>query len=421
MSHSEAKTLAGAPHRWETWTSRLRAATRCLPNAPFFIGVLLGFVACALAGRIVSQRPMFERFVRFFAAIQPQRMFYPTASQLAAHIRHHTPAGKIPVIVGGASYFRGTGQNPTDVWTLELQRRLGERYVVFNFAIDQAPVTGFAAVAFEIIADEFPTALYVANANPLSGAPWDGGDIYGYVFWDAYYKRLLPRSISASPRIHQFGRDQRRDPALLELHLGKWIDQFAYACDLWTYVGYKYLFTVWANEHWPDPYLPRRFQTDGNDPNIRQTQLRLREDAGYVRHSEEHGRNASRDRFTQLPDGTWKPDTGAWAHLAEEWRNLFPSELRGRCLMVFLRGNPFFMQSLSTEDRARTELQYELGQRNLEGEGYRVVQLRAEDFTPDDFLDGGHYVASGGNKIAEAVARKIGELAEKMNSEARKP
>jgi hypothetical protein len=115
----------------------------------------------------------------------------------------------------------------------------------------------------------------------------------------------------------------------------------------------------------------------------------------------------SRDLFRQEADGTWRPRTEAWNHLAEEWRNLFPAELRARCFVVFLRGNPYIMEKLTPEERARTETQYQIGQRNLEGEGYRVVQLRAEDFTADDFLDGGHYVASGGAKIAQAVAAEV--------------
>jgi hypothetical protein len=406
MSHSEP---AESPprHPLERWTRHTSEAIRALPALPFFFGIAFGFVACAVAGRIVSGRPMFEHFVRFHAAIQPQRFFYPTASQLVAHVRHHTPAGKIPVIVGGASYFRGTGQNPSEVWTLELQRQLGDRYVVFNFAIDQAPITAFAAVAFEILAREYPEAIYVANGNPKSGAPWDGGDIYGYLFWDAYYKGLLPSSIAESDRIRDFARAERGTRAGLERHLGAWCDQFAYACDLWTYVGYKYLFTVWADEHWRDPHRPRRLQVDGNDPHIRETQLRLRTDANYLNHTLDSSRKASRDLFQLGADGGWRQNIEAWNHLAEEWRNLFPAELRPRCYVVFLRGNPHFQQMLTEEERARTEIQYELGQRNLDGEGYHVVQLRPEDFTADDFLDGGHYVASGGAKIAKAVAEKI--------------
>ena len=52
-----------APHRPERVTKRLRWAFGALPNVPFFLGILIGFLGCAAAGRIVSQRPMFENFV----------------------------------------------------------------------------------------------------------------------------------------------------------------------------------------------------------------------------------------------------------------------------------------------------------------------------------------------------------------------
>jgi hypothetical protein len=197
------------------------------------------------------------------------------------------------------------------------------------------------------------------------------------------------------------------------LHLGKWIDQFTYACDLWTYVGYKHFFTVWSDGHAHHPFRPRRLDREGNDPNIRQTQLNIRNDPGYVRSSAESGRNNARYRFVQGKDGQWQPDIASWNNLTQEWRDMFPRELRARCFPVFLRGNPYFMQTLTDDERRRTDLQYQLGRENLEREGYRVVQLRAEDFTADDYLDGGHFVASGGAKVAQAVAARIKDVAGK--------
>lgn len=409
MSHSDPATAAPR-HALERWTRRAYDAIRALPSLPFLLGIALGFAGCVLAGRIVSERPMFENFLRFFAPIQPQRFFYPTASQLAAHVRHTVPPGKIPVIVGGASYFRGTGQNPGELWSLELQRVLGERYVVINFATDQAPLTAFAAVAFAAVAREFPDALYVANASPVSGAPWDGGDDYRYIFWDAYYKGLLPASIARASHIRELANSQRRDPLTLETHLGKWTDALAYACDLWTYIGYKHVFTVWSNPHAHDPFRARRHGREGDDPTLAQQQLNVRNDRAYVEHSENHARNMSRASFAFSADGQCRPDPAAWDGLAQEWRDMFPEELRSRCFVVFLRGNPHFMQTLTADERRRTELQFELGQQNLERAGYRVVQLQPSKFTADDFLDGGHLMASGGRKVAHAVAARIAEV-----------
>lgn len=410
MSRSEETPNPPASHRLEAWTQRTRAAIRALPNVPFFLGIVLGFGGCMIAGRAVSQRLMFHDFVRFFQSIQPQHYFYPTASQLAAHVRVTVPPGKTPVLVGGASYFRGTGQNRGELWSVELQRLLGDRYVVINFAIDQAEITSFAAVIFKILAHEYPDLIYIANGNPVAGFPADGGEIYRYLFWDAYYKGLLPEAVLAGDNIRALARDQRRERNGLELHLGKWLDSHAYACDLWTWIGYDHFFTVWSDAHAHSPFRARRFDGDGDYPNYAKDQLGVRADTKYAQHSERHGREMSHAGFAAGADGQWRVDPAAWNGWAKEWREMFVAELRPRCFVVFLRGNPYFAQALTDDERQRLELQFQLGRENLERVGYRVVQLRAEDFTADDFLDGGHLMPSGGNKVAKAVAERIEEV-----------
>jgi hypothetical protein len=52
---------------------------------------------------------------------------------------------------------------------------------------------------------------------------------------------------------------------------------------------------------------------------------------------------------------------------------------------------------------------YRVGQQAFERVGYRVVELPDADFTADDFYDAGHYMASGGRKVAKAVAASIRE------------
>lgn len=409
MSHSESSSSA-RPRLLDRCTHALRAAIFALPAWPFFLGLVLSFVACALAGRIVSERPLFENFVRFFAPIQPQRYFYPTASQLVAHIRHTVPPSKTLVLVGGASYFRGTGQNPGELWTLELQRRLGSRYAVVNFATDQADLTSFAAVAFEILAREYPKMVYVANGNVASAVPLDGGPSYRYVFWDAYYKGLLPPALADSPAVRDLRWKQLRDPAALEVHLGAWLDQFAYACDLWTYLGYKHAFTVWTDEHRFAPFQARRHEREGDDPNLALYQANTRRDAAYIKHSEEFAKNAAKTGLLQTAQDNGKPNPRVWTRFGEELQTMFPAELRPKCLVVLLRGNPFFMQTLTDEERRRTELIYQLGQEAYQRAGYQVVSLRAEDFNADDFIDGGHLMASGGAKVAKAVATHLEDL-----------
>lgn len=378
-----------------------------LPAWPLLFGVGLGFCLCSLAGRIVSDRPMFENFVRFHGPISPADYFYPTASELVSHVRHTVPRSKYLVVVGGASYFRGTGQNPDELWTLELQRLLGDDYAVVNFAMDQSGVTSFAAVAFQVLSRDYPRIAYVTNASPVVVDPIDGGETYRYVFWDAYYKGMIPLPDPWSERVRELARDERRDPAGLELHLGKWIDQFTHACDLWTYVGYRYIFTVWS-DGMPGTMTSARGQyIDASDENLPQRQRDLRQNVDYRRRYEEMNKDFATKGFVRDKSGKWGPAPYAFDIISQLSESMFPDGLKSKCFLVLVRANPFFEQEFTADDWRRHETMFRQGQLAFERAGYRVVQLPESDFTPDDFVDGGHYMVSGGRKVARAVSDTI--------------
>lgn len=378
-----------------------------LPAWPLLCGVVMGFGLCCLAGRLVSERPMFEHFVRVHRLISPLSQFYPTASELVSYVEHTVPRDKHLVVVGGSSYFRGLGQNPSELWTQELQRLLGDDYAVVNFAMDYAGVTPFAGVAFQILAKDYPKIAYVSNASPVVVDAIDGGDTYRYLFWDAYYKGMLPLSAPWSDRVRDLARSERKDPAGLELHLGKWIDQFSYACDLWTFVGYKYFFTVWSDFAPQTLTVARRAYVDPIDANLAQTQQAFRNDQGYVQRYEAWNKDFATKGFIQDKDGRWNLDPPAFALISQLSVSMFPDELRPKCFLVLHRLNRYFMRSFTADDWRRHETMYRLGQQAFERAGYRVVQLPDADFTPDDFYDAGHFMASGGRKVAKALAAAI--------------
>ncbi len=382
-----------------------------LPAWPLLFGVALGFWFCSLAGRIVSERPMFEHFVRFNGPITPSYMFYPTASELVSYVRHSVPRSKYLVVVGGASYFRGTGQNPNELWTLELQRLLGDDYAVVNFAMDQSGVTSFAGVAFQILAREYPKIAYVTNASPVVVDHIDGGDVYRYTFWDAYYKGLIPLPFPWSERVRELAKDERKDPAGLEMHLGKWIDQFTYACDLWTYMGYKSFFTIWS-DGMPDTLTRARGNfNERNDPNLAQEQRDRRLNRDYTQRYEEMNKDFATKGFVRNKAGGWELDSSAFDLISQLSRSMFPDNLKSKCYLVLVRANPYFEQTFTADDWRRHETMFGQGQLAFERAGYRVVQLSDSDFTPDDYFDGGHFMASGGSKVAKAVAAAIKDAA----------
>lgn len=378
-----------------------------LPAWPLLAGVVLGFFLCSFAGKIVSDRPMLEHFVRFHGPISPSYYFYPTASELVSYVRHAVTRDKHLVVVGGASYFRGTGQNPDELWTLELQRLLGDEYAVVNFAMDQSGVTSFAGVAFQVLAREYPKIAYVTNASPVVVDPIDGGEVYRYVFWDAYYKGMIPLPAPWSERVRELAKDERKDPAGLELHLGKWIDQFTHACDLWTYIGYKYIFTVWS-DGMPDTLTsPRGEYIDGSDQNLAQKQRETRQNRDYRQRYEEMNKDFATKGFVRDKSGNWELDPGAFGVISQLSEAMFPDNLKSKCFLVLVRANPFFEQAFKADDWRRHETMFRQGQLAFERAGYRVVQLPDSEFTPDDFVDGGHYMVSGGRKVAKAVYEAI--------------
>lgn len=408
MSPSEAKGPESVlTARALALARRVRDALLALPAWPVFAGVVLGFGLCCAAGRVASQRPLFEDFLRFHGPISPEGQFYPTVSELLAQVRSTVPKSKYLVIVGGASFFRGTGQNPDELWTRELQRLLGADYAVVNFAMDNAGVTSFAAVAFQILAREYPRIAYVCNASPVVADPVDGGVLYRYVFWDAYYKGLLSLPFPWSDGVHELARTELKDRDGLELHLGRWIDHCTYASDLWTTIGYRYFFTLWSDLSPQAMIVGRRAFIDRVIPNFSERQRIYRENPKNVRENEAINRDFSTKGFNRKADGSWERDPWAWEIISQLSATLFPYKLRSKCYLVFLRANPYFMKSFTAEDWKRHEELYRLGGEAFSSNGYHVIQLPDADFTADDYADGGHFLAPGGRKIAKAVAARL--------------
>jgi len=78
---------------------------------------------------------------------------------------------------------------------------------------------------------------------------------------------------------------------------------------------------------------------------------------------------------------------------------MFPGELKPKCLIVLVRGNPYFMQTFTARDRQNLDTIYRLGQNALERLGFQVITM-SKDYTADDFVDAGHFMPSGGRKLA---------------------
>lgn len=313
------------------------------------------------------------------------------------------------VIIGGDSVALGRGQGP-DLWTEKLQRKLGPAFKVINLAQTGMPVLTGPFIVFLALSEKYPTACYVGI----------GADLYvndleipfhGYPhWWDAYYKGLLPNlpqiEASINQRFQESGISQRE--ATDELKLGTFLDSIFYFRDLWTTVGYKWLFTVWTPPT-SATFLKPRIQYQDIDPKpypleTRFAGLNLRSEHDLItnffgaystRNSINHKLKLSR-RFLLF--------------FEESARRNVPENVRSRVLTVRVRENPVVLNRALSKDEIH--LLDEASQANIQvwkKIGVHTLYV-GKDYQAADYLDGCHLSGTGGAKLADAVASEIMEL-----------
>jgi hypothetical protein len=373
----------------------------------YLIGILIGVLICAGAGRVASSHGSFRNFSRFFILIQPQDSFFPTLSRLIATAKSLATPDKTLVLVGSNSIFRGTGQNPDDLWTLDLQRRLGKEYVVLNYAIDQANMTSFAGVAFRALRDLYPKILFVSLAEIRGASPVDGDNPYQYLFWDGYYKGLLHLNADEEDAAANTRSAEIPTTDGIEIHVGSWLDSLLYFKDLWSHIGYNYFFTIWNIHTAATPFAPRASYVDATDPNIKNIQVRQAADIAAI--------NLSVERMSHLIGSIRIERDSGWQQLRRTYTTAFSDEWRPRILLVMLRINPDYLSRMSEADRITYDsITIEQGN-TLRSLGYRTIDVGA-DWVADDFMDIGHLSARGGSKLSEAITQEVNALsAEQIN------
>ncbi len=378
---------------------------------PVLFGVVVGFVACCVAGRVAAHQQPFENFVRFHAHISPETHFYPSFSQVLNLARQQVQPGKIMVVVGGNSVLHGFGQRESHVWTRHLQELLGEQYVVLNLAIRGSDPFEFGGLVAEKLASEgvplvFVTTALDGNMNAGASGEWEGR-IYQSFFWDAWGKGLLPS-------------DERRDQWLSdeiswkdyhgtnrrELRYRALVDGAAYAGDLWNSVAYRYLCSVYT------PLKNQRFwEAHKNIPDP---------DPGSRLPLECYNREADIPAFHKV--------ILAWIHtrvaddlvngvgddvLAKLYRKFVPTALQHRTLFVFRSEGVYFLERLPLAEQERYRVVLHRLPQALDSEDFRV-RVVGENYTVNDYVDRSHFSEQGGRKLATDLAPSIRSIAAKL-------
>lgn len=383
----------------------------------FLAGLALGLIACSFWARGVSSRGYHETFTRFHMRVSPEAHYYPTIEEMRGIVRARCKPDQILVIVGGNSIFHGVGQPVGKIWTEELQRLLGPRYCVINFALRGALCTEGGAYVAESLRQEFPRQIYVANTSPFMAPEPYGMEPYRYLFWEARTRGLLEDFAPREARVKNFVAHDLLFGERFEL-LGRfWLDRVLRYHDLWNWVGYRCFFTI-PNPHTPTApqatWARSRFKDEEGDFELLPLHERFRAES---REAEMRiVRGFSETHVARGPDGNWAVRTGSRLQFAAVAQAAFPDDLKARTLIMLSRNCPLYVEQLSPEEREREEFVYREGVAGWRALGYRSADYGA-DFAPADFGDRTHLSASGGRKLARQVANEIAAMVVQLGYE----
>lgn len=375
--------------------------------AGMLAGIVAGFLLAVVLGSQAADYSKPSGFVRFQRWTDPEGIFFPPFRMLEHLALNRWRPGQTVVIVAGNSIFNGFSQPAGEIWSRRLQEILGpEKYVVVNLAfVGGRPAEAGMLVAESLVRRGIPV-LVVANtgiAPPES--PIDG--TYAYYYWEASAQAaLLPypaRATDLARRETQMSDSdrkkhaERRRAAVLNSHL--------YFQELWHHVGLRHLFTVWTpltaeafwrpRNAWPDPEA-------GIQHSATRFRDHLAEEMKIIRSLSDY--NTTRDAA-----GRWVLAPDQVQALNECINAAFVPRLRPHLLMVLCESAPFYRQQLTADEQERDGAVFRDCAAVWRQQGIACV-ISGLDFADDDYHDRAHLTASGGRKLATAVAAELRKL-----------
>ena len=369
------------------------------------VGTIVGFFACCVLGRLAAHKNIYKHFARLHPNIEIETSYYPTASQLLtiARAQCSPTANKILVLIGGNSVFNGSGQRRDELWSRVLQTELGNQYQVVNFAAPGAGLMDNGGVVFEVLAREYPRAMFVTNTEPGSYLAANRS-AYSYLFWDAYYKGLVPEAA----RLIIPNAPDDDTPSNREFKLGLWLNSIFYFDDLWNYVSYRYVSAVWFASLQSRSFLPRGHLPDWYDkrPPVVAAESEFQQQTWHIERMHQRWAAAA-DRFQETTDGRSVQTPESLQQDREKIGALLPDPLQHRTLIVLTPYNPWFLARLTDVERSRVSVSFQNATALLTQAGFHALSLFDGGFEPSDFGDSMHLSPAGARRLAHLVAGSI--------------
>jgi hypothetical protein len=225
----------------------------------FFVGFIIGFLILSVSGEWASSSNMFMHFGRFHTFLAPDTYFLPTAKEVQALAIAELDKSKINVVVGGSSVFYGVGQPAGKSIADDVRRELGDGYRVINLAMRGGDVSGIAEQTSEMLVRAGYKTIYVSDIGVGTSPQPIGSSPYQYFYWDARVHGFLfdwaPRDAALGPR-----------SSLSDQAIGSDLNRWLNFNELWNYIGYRYVFTVFSNL--TTHFWRRRMEAEDNEIEV---------------------------------------------------------------------------------------------------------------------------------------------------------
>ncbi len=395
---------------------------RVISPAPLLVGVAVGLVACALAGREAGRVNQFKKFDRFTLHTDYRTNYLVSANQVRSLMRAKVRPDQIAVIVGGNSVLLGCGQGQEGAWTRALQAELGDQYCVINLALPGLGLQEFGTLAAEMLyKDGHQRIIVLTNTwlhptTPL-GEP-DGRPIIQWFYWDASARGLLLDFPEREARLAQpvenrtdGAKDRRqRDELIRQTTVDSWLN----FRDLWNAFEYRYRVTVWCKPQAKSWSQARRKYPDPDPVVPAATPAFLEQIKPQAMPPLENAVKAFRSVFRR-PSGELIPaaELGGPFPSEEALRFVYPPPVRERLIVVANRVNPYFLNLLPPDDRVTYDA-LGPGMAAIYGRAGVSVFEVGRGYPPDAFYDHVHLTAAGGRRLATDLAPVIRSHAAKL-------
>lgn len=214
----------------------------------FFVGLLCSLLVVSTLGRITIEKAQFPQLKRFWTMQSPAVNFFPTARQVTAWAVQQVGIDQKIIVIGGSSVLLGNGQRVSQTVSANLQKLLGNDYLVLNLAVRGGASFGQGFYVASFLKSQGYDVTYISEMNPGYLPPVQNNPPYEYFFWQAIQAGLIPKEnllvTKISPKIYT------------KENIMAWINNRLYFMELANYVSYNFInlnHSQTAGEIWLQP------------------------------------------------------------------------------------------------------------------------------------------------------------------------